>query len=850
MASNEPMKPKKRRLQGACDACRKKKIKCDSAKMPGFRCSNCVAFGSECTHVHVAKKTMFSFGSTGSTPPAPILKGLNLSESKPLMNPLIDAILDPNYQPPTSRVPLRQTISSLAQFARMLDAALTSANERLASYGSPPQSRFAAPSASSSRESMSPASSSEPSQGSPPAESGSATESGTQTAREERESSLVMDDISSLSQNLRQGLILDSYAPRFYGPSSIIMVAKSTLDLSLGEHTEWTVGASVAKFRRPEYWMRRPWENVVDPEYPPYIFPEPDLLLDLIDAYFICLNPLLPVLHRPTFEYSVRSGLHLVNDSFGGTVLAMCAVASLYSRDPRVLLEESGYSQQSAGFKYFKQLRLSRESFLMSPTLYDVQVHALAIFYLNSTSKCEKVWQLLATALRAAQDIALNRKQTKDGEPTIESELRKRVFFSLLMCEEIMAVYMGRSAMIKRYDFDVELPIDCDDEFWQNEEHPELAFKQPQGQPSKSSYFIQMIKLMSILADIQQAFYPAKKQPPPDGVSVDDWNEERLIVFDGVLEQWAKNLPDHLRWNPDAPHSVFFDQAATLHAQFHWVQILLHRPFISSKMKVGYLSLAVCRNAARATILVMDVQTRKGVIIPWVSVVMFLSGIILLVNLWRGKQMGIELDERREVQTIYKALYVLRRYEGCWHGAGRFCDILYSLLMISGFSEPHPLDDGTNGRQNCAPPVTTSWSPSRTADNYGSVAEVSTGYSAHEMGSASAVYETPALDVTATDHFTVDPQSHPHHAPMRNAYATSDLPPQTDYPSTPGIQNYDAMGFNQVNALAGVMIGFDWPEWGAYIANYDNQTQVHLSESIYGQSVPAELGALDSFRWS
>ncbi|KAJ7268782.1 hypothetical protein B0H12DRAFT_66950 [Mycena haematopus] len=34
---------KKRRLQGACDICRSKKIKCDSAKMPNNICSNCIA---------------------------------------------------------------------------------------------------------------------------------------------------------------------------------------------------------------------------------------------------------------------------------------------------------------------------------------------------------------------------------------------------------------------------------------------------------------------------------------------------------------------------------------------------------------------------------------------------------------------------------------------------------------------------------------------------------------------------------------------------------------------------------------------------------------------------------------
>ncbi|KAJ7162699.1 hypothetical protein C8R43DRAFT_1123378 [Mycena crocata] len=36
--------------QGACDICRRQKVRCDSATMPGNRCSKCIAFDSECTH--------------------------------------------------------------------------------------------------------------------------------------------------------------------------------------------------------------------------------------------------------------------------------------------------------------------------------------------------------------------------------------------------------------------------------------------------------------------------------------------------------------------------------------------------------------------------------------------------------------------------------------------------------------------------------------------------------------------------------------------------------------------------------------------------------------------------------
>jgi hypothetical protein len=48
--------------------------------------------------------------------------------------------------------------------------------------------------------------------------------------------------------------------------------------------------------------------------------------------------------------------------------------------------------------------------------------------------------------------------------------------------------------------FDVDLPMEIDDEYWENEHEPDQAFKQPAGKPSVLSYFVSLIKLIQILA--------------------------------------------------------------------------------------------------------------------------------------------------------------------------------------------------------------------------------------------------------------------------------------------------------------------------------------------------------------
>jgi hypothetical protein len=47
--------------------------------------------------------------------------------------------------------------------------------------------------------------------------------------------------------------------------------------------------------------------------------------------------------------------------------------------------------------------------------------------------------------------------------------------------------------------FDVDLPTDCDDEYWETED-PTLAFKQPPGKPSKVAFFISLLRQQEIVA--------------------------------------------------------------------------------------------------------------------------------------------------------------------------------------------------------------------------------------------------------------------------------------------------------------------------------------------------------------
>lgn len=91
----------------------------------------------------------------------------------------------------------------------------------------------------------------------------------------------------------------------------------------------------------------------------------------------------------------------------------------------------------------------------------------------------------------------------------------------VLMClDQLLSAFAGRQCMIHeekyewfnfvksgffihsctfKYSYDVDLPIECDDEYWDHPD-PTLCFKQPEGKPSAIAFFNCYLKLMNILA--------------------------------------------------------------------------------------------------------------------------------------------------------------------------------------------------------------------------------------------------------------------------------------------------------------------------------------------------------------
>ncbi|KAF8169422.1 fungal-specific transcription factor domain-containing protein [Mycena galopus ATCC 62051] len=451
--------------------------------------------------------------------------------------------------------------------------------------------------------------------------------------------------------------------------------------------------------RRLQYWTFKPWENTA-PRTHKYSFPPPGLAAHLIELYFAHVNVYVPLLHRPTFQRGVDGGLHLRDDGFAAILLLVCAVASRWSNDPLVTSPSSpdGVGTHTAntgrlacGWGWFEQVPLVGNHLFGQATLYTLQYYCLAVQFLEGLSAPQACWTLVGVGLRLAQDVGAHRRQSRVEKPTVESELWKRAFWVLVYMDRQISSSLGRPCAIQYDDFDIDLPLEVDDEYW---EHPTHPFEQPSGVCSRVAFFNALLGLNHILAFSLKILYSLSKVRVAYAID-DQWEEDVAVELDSALNRWRDQVPEHLRWDPARADMVFFDQSVALHCVYCQLQILIHRPFIPMVRKsppTALPSLAICTSAARTCANMVDVQRRRKGKVPVVINLpaVFISSIVLLLNVWSGKRTGLVPDPSREISNVHKCIEVVRLCEDQWQTAGLLWDILAELASVGRLPLPDP----------------------------------------------------------------------------------------------------------------------------------------------------------------
>ncbi|KAJ7121739.1 fungal-specific transcription factor domain-containing protein [Mycena crocata] len=481
-------------------------------------------------------------------------------------------------------------------------------------------------------------------------------------------------DVNALAERFKTDLAKD----KFWGDQSDFILLKNAIATQRHED----IGPEPER-KRPEFWNMRPWEEEATATTPEYVFPDSDLMTSLVELYFTNIHAVLPLLHRPTFERSVGNGLHLRNHQFGATLLAVLALGSRYSDDPRVLAP-GATSTLSSGWIFFDQVQVIKKSLHDQPSLYSVQLYCLIALFLHGTSSPQASWIYMTLGIRFLEERGEHRRRREGRKLTVEGELWNRAFWCLLSLDTTMCACLGRSSAIHIEDYDLDPPLEVDDEYFEHPD-PEQAFKQPPGKISTLAYFAHHIRLCEILGSALRLLYASDRSKKLMGWVGVEWEQRAVADLDSAMNEFLGAIPDHLRWNPDRT-GVFFDQSVLLYTMFYQLQITIHRPHIHTSTALAFPSLAICTRAARSTINVVDLWLNKfqRVALASLQSALFISSIVLLLNVFGAKRVRLTIDVEKELAHVKTAMRVLKYFETRNQTAGRAWELLQDLCSRSG----------------------------------------------------------------------------------------------------------------------------------------------------------------------
>ncbi|KAF8315628.1 hypothetical protein DL93DRAFT_843163 [Clavulina sp. PMI_390] len=317
-------------------------------------------------------------------------------------------------------------------------------------------------------------------------------------------------------------------------------------------------------------------------------------------------------------------------------------------------------------------------------------------YFLQGTCAHRFSWTIIGTGIRLAQDMGMHRRKHGKGPISLQDEQEKRAFWCLLAIDRYMSSAIGRPLACQDEDFDLDFPVEVDDEYWSIPDHdgaPVTVPRQPTGVPSKLSYFVASLKLYQILALVLRALYSIGKSKVFLGSDGENWDQRIVSELDSRMNQWFDTVPAHLKWDPDRQNAAHFMQSAILYTHYYHLQILIHRPFLrptKGSSSLSFSSLSISTNAARSCIHVLEaVQNNGGRVPPPVLGSATHSGIVLLMAVWGARKTGVNVDSQTAMRDVKQCISFLKSCESRSQAARVLVDVLEDLANCGELDLSH-----------------------------------------------------------------------------------------------------------------------------------------------------------------
>ncbi|KAI4174442.1 MAG: hypothetical protein LQ346_008237 [Caloplaca aetnensis] len=197
------------------------------------------------------------------------------------------------------------------------------------------------------------------------------------------------------------------------------------------------------------------------------LHPGPIIIFRLWQTYLNCVYPLSMIFHAPTVQQQIldaSADLENVSESMEALMFAIYH-AAIVALPPEECEAMFGLPQPVVANKYMLATQQALNAAKLLKNLDITVLQALVILLVASRHSIDprSLWIHCGTAVRLSQRIGLHRDGSKLGLPPFEIEMRRRLWWQIVVLDSRVAELSGAGTSIVTALFDTRLPSNVND---------------------------------------------------------------------------------------------------------------------------------------------------------------------------------------------------------------------------------------------------------------------------------------------------------------------------------------------------------------------------------------------------
>ncbi|KAF3003203.1 hypothetical protein E8E13_009644 [Curvularia kusanoi] len=197
------------------------------------------------------------------------------------------------------------------------------------------------------------------------------------------------------------------------------------------------------------------------------LHPPPKIARQFWEAYKDSVEPLIKILHVPTFEVTFQDALERPEKVSRGLESLLFAIyyGAVTSTTAEDCLQNWGEDRLSLlkRYRFALEQALARANFLYCDEI--VILHAFLIFLilLRRNDDARKIWTLTGLVVRIAQTLGIHRDGSHFGLSPFEVEMRRRLWWQVCVLDARSSEDHGCDPTIVEAQFDAKMPLNVND---------------------------------------------------------------------------------------------------------------------------------------------------------------------------------------------------------------------------------------------------------------------------------------------------------------------------------------------------------------------------------------------------